>query len=116
MCARGGDRKGGSICSGSGTPLAVGHGSPYVVLVTDAAFDHSYSAQQGETNSAAHKVGAKVFLKSLIKHNRDVALATIMSCDPKFKLDGVEIGNEYWVVHVDMAFVKTENLIKKING
>ncbi|KAE8780177.1 hypothetical protein D1007_46733 [Hordeum vulgare] len=134
------------------------------VVRNQEAFDHSYTAQQGETNSAAHKiketllqnvrtqqgekmfaankvtkkttkgatassksaesgslrwlgaselpVGTKVFLKSLIKHNRDVALATIMSCDPKFKIDGAEIGNEYWVVHVDMALVKTEKLVR----
>ncbi|KAE8821631.1 hypothetical protein D1007_00414 [Hordeum vulgare] len=134
------------------------------VVQNQEAFDHSYTAQQGETNSAAHKnketllqnvrtqqgekiftankvtkkttkgatvssksaesgslswlgaselpVGTKVFLKSLIKHNRDVALATIISCDPKCKLDGAEIGNEYWVVHIDMALVKTENLVR----
>ncbi|KAE8819139.1 hypothetical protein D1007_03128 [Hordeum vulgare] len=76
------------------------------------AFDYSYSAKQGEINSAAHKVGTKVFLKSLTKHNMDVALATIMSCDPKFKLDGAKIGNEFWAVHVDMTLVKTENLVR----
>ncbi|XP_044406979.1 uncharacterized protein [Triticum aestivum] len=57
-------------------------------------------------------VGTKVFLKSLKKHNRDVALATIVSCDPKFKLDGAEIGNEFWAVHVDMALEKIENLVR----
>ncbi|KAI5007337.1 hypothetical protein ZWY2020_050782 [Hordeum vulgare] len=146
------------------------------VVQKQEAFDHSYSAQQGEINSAAHKyllvvllseccseqetllqnvrtqqgektfaankvtkkitkgatansksaesgslrwlgaselpVGTKVFLKSLKNQNMDVALATIMSCDPKFKLDGDEIGNEFWVVHVDMALVKTENLVR----
>ncbi|KAE8780479.1 hypothetical protein D1007_46404 [Hordeum vulgare] len=56
-------------------------------------------------------VGTKVFLKSVKKHNRDVALATIMSCDPKFKLDGAEIANEFWAMHVDMALVETENLV-----
>ena len=62
------------------------------------------------------QVGTKVFLKSLIKHNRDVALATIISCDPKFKLDGAEIGNEYWVVHVDMALVKTDRKSTRLNS
>ena len=50
-------------------------------------------------------------MKSLKNHNRNVALATIVSCDPKFKLDGAEIGNEFWAVHVDMALEKTENLV-----
>ena len=51
-------------------------------------------------------------MKSLKNHNKDVALATIVSCDPKFKLDGAEIRNGFRVVHVDMALVKTENLVR----
>ena len=51
-------------------------------------------------------------MKSLKNHNKDVALATIVSCDPKFKLDGDEIRNEFWAVHVDVALVKTENLVR----
>jgi len=51
-------------------------------------------------------------LKSLKNQNRDVALATVVSCDPKFKLDGAEIRNEFWAVHVDMALVKTEDLVR----
>ncbi|KAE8770775.1 40S ribosomal protein S5-1 [Hordeum vulgare] len=79
---------------------------------TKGATASSKSAESGSLSWLGASVGTKVFLKSLIKHNRDVALATIMSCDPKFKLDGDEIGNEYWVVHVDMALVKTENLVR----
>ena len=51
-------------------------------------------------------------MKSLKNQNRDVALATVVSCDPKFKLDGAEIRNEFWAVHVDMALVKTEDLVR----
>ena len=50
-------------------------------------------------------------MKSLKNHNINVDLATIVSCDPKFKLHGAEIRNELWEVHVDMALVKTENLV-----
>ena len=46
---------------------------------------------------------------SFHNHNKDVALAIVVSCDPKFKLDGAEITNEFWVVHVDMTLVKTED-------
>ena len=49
---------------------------------------------------------------SLKNHNRDVALAIDVSCDPKFELDGAEITNEFWVVHVDMALVKTEDWVQ----
>ena len=42
----------------------------------------------------------------------DLALATIVSCDPKFKLDGAKITNEFWVVHVNIALVKTEDLVR----
>ncbi|KAE8820740.1 hypothetical protein D1007_01044 [Hordeum vulgare] len=82
---------------------------------TKGATASSKSAESGSLSwlgASELPVGTKVFLKSLIKHNRDVALATIMSCDPKFKLDGAEIGKECWVVHVDMALVKTENLVR----
>ena len=48
----------------------------------------------------------------LKNHNSDVALATIVSCDPKFKLDGAEIRNELWAFHVDMSLLKTENLVR----
>uniref|UniRef100_A0ACD5U8Q1 Uncharacterized protein n=1 Tax=Avena sativa TaxID=4498 RepID=A0ACD5U8Q1_AVESA len=58
-------------------------------------------------------VGTNVFLKSLSSGNKDVAIATIVSCDPKYKLDGVEITNQFWAVHVNAAFVKTEELVRK---
>ena len=59
------------------------------------------------------QVGTKVFLKSLSSGNKDVALATIVSCDPKYKLDGAEITNQFWAVHVNAALVKTEELVRK---
>ena len=37
----------------------------------------------------------KVFLTSLKNHNRNVALAIVVNCDPKFELDGAEITNEF---------------------
>uniref|UniRef100_A0A8R7TNP2 Uncharacterized protein n=1 Tax=Triticum urartu TaxID=4572 RepID=A0A8R7TNP2_TRIUA len=48
---------------------------------------------------------------SFHNHNRDVALAIVVSCDPKFKLDDAKITNEFLVVHVDMALVKTEDSV-----
>ncbi|XP_051198023.1 uncharacterized protein [Lolium perenne] len=57
--------------------------------------------------------GTKVFLKSLASGNKDVALATIVSTDPKYKLDGAEITNQFWAVHVIAALVKTEELVRK---
>ena len=46
------------------------------------------------------------------------ALATVVSCGLKFKLDGAKITNEFWAVHVDMALVKTKDMVwihKKCN-
>lgn len=63
--------------------------------------------------AGALAVGTKVFLKSLSSGNKDVALATIVSCDPKYKLDGAEITNQFWAVHVIAALVKTEELVRK---
>jgi hypothetical protein len=50
-------------------------------------------------------------LKSPKNHNKGVAIATMVSSDSKFKLDGPEIRNEYWAVHVDMALMQTEKLV-----
>ena len=52
-------------------------------------------------------------MKSLSSGNKDVALATIVNCDPKYKLDGAEITNQFWAVHVNVALVKTEELVRK---
>ncbi|CAM0951662.1 unnamed protein product [Alopecurus aequalis] len=58
-------------------------------------------------------VGTKVFLKSLSSGHKDVALATIVSCDPRYKVDGAEITNQFWAVHVNAVLVKTEELVQK---
>ncbi|VAH81881.1 unnamed protein product [Triticum turgidum subsp. durum] len=82
---------------------------------TKGANASSKSAQSGSLSwlgASELPAGTKVFLKSLKNHNRDVALATVVSCDPNFKLDGAEIRNEFWAVHVDVALVKTENLVR----
>lgn len=55
-------------------------------------------------------------MKSWKNANKDVALATIISCDPKDKLDGVQLGNEFWMVHVDLAIAKCEELIRPYKG
>lgn len=51
-------------------------------------------------------------LECLKNHNKDVALATIVSSEAKFKLDGPEINNEFWVVHVVMALVETKIFVQ----
>ena len=51
-------------------------------------------------------------MKSPKNHNKGVALDTMVSSDPKFKLDGAEIRNGFRAVHVDVALVKTENLVR----
>uniref|UniRef100_A0ACD5U8H5 Uncharacterized protein n=1 Tax=Avena sativa TaxID=4498 RepID=A0ACD5U8H5_AVESA len=79
----------------------------------------SNKQQSGSLSWCGHgsmAVGTKVFLKSLLSGNKDVALATIVCCDPKYKLVGAEITNQFWVVHVDAELVKTEELIRKRNN
>ena len=48
---------------------------------------------------------------SFDNHNRYVTLAIVVSCGPKFNLDGAEITNGFWVVHVNVALLKTEDLV-----
>ena len=64
-------------------------------------------------NFFAMQVDTKVFLKSLSSGHKDVALATVVSCDPKYKLDDAEITNQFWAVYVNAALVKTEELVRK---
>ena len=52
-------------------------------------------------------------MKGLSNGNKDVALATAVSCDLNYKLDGTEITNQFWAVHVIAARVKTEELVRK---
>ncbi|EEE50789.1 hypothetical protein OsJ_31151 [Oryza sativa Japonica Group] len=62
------------------------------------------------------EVGTKVFLKSWKNRNTNVALATIVSCDPTHRVGGVELGNELLMVHVDLALAKSEDLIRPYKG
>ncbi|EEC77034.1 hypothetical protein OsI_15399 [Oryza sativa Indica Group] len=62
------------------------------------------------------EVGTKVFLKSWKNQNTNVALATIVSCDPTRRVGGVELGNEFLMVHVDLALAKSEDLIRPYKG
>lgn len=62
------------------------------------------------------EVGTKVFLKSWKNQNTNVALATIVSCDPTRRVGGVEQGNEFLMVHVDLALAKSEDLIRPYKG
>ncbi|EEE66797.1 hypothetical protein OsJ_23543 [Oryza sativa Japonica Group] len=62
------------------------------------------------------EVGTKVFLKSWKNRNTNVALATIVSCDPTRRVGGVELGNEFLMVHVDLALAKSEDLIRPYKG
>lgn len=64
----------------------------------------------------ALQVGTKVFLKSWKNRNTNVALATIVSCDPTRRVGGVELGNEFLMVHVDLALAKSEDLIRPYKG
>ncbi|CAN6308947.1 unnamed protein product, partial [Urochloa humidicola] len=71
--------------------------------------------RRGTTNfSAANsmKAGTNVFLKSWKNQNKDVALATVVSCDPTQKLEGVPLGKEFWMVLIDIPIVHDEPLIR----
>ena len=58
-----------------------------------------------------NQVGTKVYLQSWKNQNKSVALGTIVSCDPTQKLDGVQVGKEFWMVRVSFAMVNDEPLI-----
>ncbi|CAN6209256.1 unnamed protein product, partial [Urochloa humidicola] len=71
--------------------------------------------RRGTTNFSATnsvKAGTNVFLKSWKNQNKDVALATVVSCDPTQKLEGVPLGKEFWMVHIDIPIVHDEPLIR----
>ena len=63
-----------------------------------------------------NQVGTTVFLQSWKNQNKSVALATMVSCDPTQKLDGVQLGKEFWMVHVSIAIVDDEPLIRPYKG
>ncbi|KAL6639511.1 hypothetical protein ACP70R_023241 [Stipagrostis hirtigluma subsp. patula] len=75
----------------------------------------SAKQQHGTLNRLTTKslpAGTKVFLKSWKSQNKDVALATVISCDPSQKLDGVQLGHEFWMVRVSIAMAKDEPLLR----
>lgn len=51
-------------------------------------------------------------MKSLTSQNKDVAFATVVSCDPTYKLDGVQIGKEFWLVRVSIPLAADEALVR----
>uniref|UniRef100_A0A0D9ZJI6 Transposase Tnp1/En/Spm-like domain-containing protein n=1 Tax=Oryza glumipatula TaxID=40148 RepID=A0A0D9ZJI6_9ORYZ len=88
--------------------------------------------QQGKNNSNAYKkqqcnivdimdansleIGTNVFLKSWKNRKKNVAVASIVSCDPTRKVAGVELGTEYLMVHVHFPLAKYEELIRPYKG
>lgn len=63
-----------------------------------------------------HQIGTNVFLKSWKNRNKNVAVASIVSCDPTRKVAGVELGTEYLMVHVHFPLAKYEELIRPYKG
>ncbi|CAA0839637.1 Unknown protein [Striga hermonthica] len=58
------------------------------------------------------KVGTKVYLQRWKNRNKNVAMGKLVSCDPKQKLDGVQLGKEFWMVSVSFVMVEDEPLIR----
>jgi hypothetical protein len=56
-------------------------------------------------------VGTIVFLKSLDNPNKNVALGTLQSSDPKYVVEDVKLGNQFWAVRVDATLAKSDDLI-----
>ena len=57
-------------------------------------------------------------MKSLGNPNRNVALGTLQSIEPEYKVEGVHLGNQFWAVRVDATLAKSDQLIrplKKVN-
>ncbi|XP_062208529.1 uncharacterized protein LOC133910023 isoform X1 [Phragmites australis] len=79
------------------------------------AAKHATKQQHGTssrlpTNSMA--AGTAVFLKSLKSQSKKVAVATVQSCDPTQKLDGVDIGNQFLLVRVSIIIADDEVLVR----
>nr|XP_045086499.1 uncharacterized protein LOC109782709 isoform X3 [Aegilops tauschii subsp. strangulata] len=85
------------------------------------ATKHANKQQCSTTNclgADSIDVGTVVFLKSLGNPNRNVALGTLQSMDPEYKVEGVHLGNQFWAVRVDATLAKSDQLIrplKKVN-
>ena len=39
-------------------------------------------------------------------------MATIVSCDPTQKIEGIQLGKEFWMVRVGISFADNEPLIR----
>ena len=59
-----------------------------------------------------NQVGTKVYLQRWKNRNKTVAMGKLVSCDPKQKLDGVQLGKEFWMVSVSFVMVEDEPLIR----
>ncbi|XP_048545844.1 uncharacterized protein LOC125524862 isoform X1 [Triticum urartu] len=85
------------------------------------ATKHANKQQCNTTNclgADSIDVGTVVFLKSLGNPNRNVALGTLQSIEPEYKVEGVHLGNQFWAVRVDATLAKSDQLIrplKKVN-
>ncbi|XP_044392811.1 uncharacterized protein [Triticum aestivum] len=85
------------------------------------ATKHANKQQCSTTNylgADSIDVGTVVFLKSLGNPNRNVALGTLQSIEPEYKVEGVHLGNQFWAVRVDATLAKSDQLIrplKKVN-
>lgn len=58
------------------------------------------------------KIGTKVFLKSMKNQSKDVAFATVVSCDPTQKIEGVQLGREFFMVRVGITLEDDEPLVR----
>ncbi|XP_044328112.1 uncharacterized protein [Triticum aestivum] len=85
------------------------------------ATKHANKQQCSATNclgADSIDVGTIVFLKSLGNPNKNVALGTLQSTNPEYKVEGVHLGNQFWAVRIDATLAKSDQLIrplKKVN-
>nr|BBF90112.1 HGWP repeat containing protein-like [Oryza rufipogon] len=72
---------------------------------------------QNRVHSSSMKVGTTIILVTAKYPNKEtVAYATYLSSNPRDKVDGVEIGNEFTKVVVNHPLKEDEELVQKING
>ncbi|BAC03304.1 B1143G03.5 [Oryza sativa (japonica cultivar-group)] len=72
---------------------------------------------QNRVHSSSVKVGTTIILVTAKYPNKEtVAYATYLSSNPRDKVDGVEIGNEFTKVVVNHPLKEDEELVQKING
>uniref|UniRef100_A0A0E0KQ98 Transposase Tnp1/En/Spm-like domain-containing protein n=1 Tax=Oryza punctata TaxID=4537 RepID=A0A0E0KQ98_ORYPU len=72
---------------------------------------------QNRVHSSSMKVGNTIiFMTAKYPNKETVAYATYLSSNPRDKVDGVEIGNEFTKVVVNHPLKEDEELVQKING